>query len=474
VTSRKKVLFRLPSQQCSQSPVLLEIAGTMLKQRRMMLVKQWQVASLLLAILHLNCSDAFTPFSNHASETSLGPSEEFKQTWSIASPTRLGSTMDEHESMEGERLHSQDEDFRTFLNQCCVQSFMFLLRTNRDPHTIRWLDNFTQPALKDYAWKPASPPKFEDESSYVNDYNMLDRKPASELLRYHGLDAMNTTLFSTWEDYFLELLRKSDETLVIETWDPRFPEFDIDVNPASLCSRLISVREQIAGEFVNDLGTISNMGQQIITQYWDEIEMTRERLRAEREAAEESSASGEPPSPPSSEVKDDSMKGFSFQWLGFLDWDPNYDDFVKPSPLRKGNFDLLMLLTTREATIRLLAEGVEDDTTSELETESKEFLRDFFRKRILTCFVGPQRYRRADEFIEDLMLSSPKIITKGSRTIIVDPLNIAEQLLIKRDELAAKWKQIAEVVPVEHSEIRRMQLNRLMGKSTMAEEENWQ
>mmetsp|Transcript_3213 Transcript_3213/g.7041 ORF Transcript_3213/g.7041 Transcript_3213/m.7041 type:complete len:445 (+) Transcript_3213:48-1382(+) len=382
-----------------------------------------------------------------------------------------------HSSSLFDRSSIVDENdiFRTFLNQCCIQSFMFLLRTARDPHTIRWLDNFTSPALSEWAWKPASP-EFNvnyDDGSSVSNSNLMDQSVASEMLRYHGLGAINTTLFATWEDYFLELLQQPDATLIIETWDPRVPEYTVDISPASLCSRMLSVREQIAREFVNDLGAIATFGEQIFAQYWEEINLSREKLQAEREAAESNGSIGAEGSTPSSSTEGelkDPIKGFATQNLIFLEWHPLYDESAAPSPLRKGNFDLLVLLATQEAVHRLIKEGVEDETP-EQEIESTEFLRNFYAERFVSHFSGPQPYRRADDFIEELMLSPPRVVTKDDKVVIVNPLNVAELLLIKRDKVASEWQQIAKEAPQEHAEVRRMQLDRQMGRPMVEEDE---
>ena len=421
--------------------------------------------------------------STYAMDVGILPSAS-----AIAQSTRLylSATPSEYEQFGGDGGTTYENNaFRTFLNQCCVQSFMFLLQTTRDPHTIRWLNNFTKPVLDEWAWKPVSPEfhvDFEDGKS-VDNSDLMDQKVPSELLRFHGLAALNTTLFPTWEDYFLDLLKQPDAELIIETWDPRVPEYTLDINPASLCSRMISVREQIAREFAHDLGVIATMGQQIFTSYWSEIEKSRGKLIAEREAAEAAGTSGEEQatdiegttmssSPSLSEEGElkDSMSGFSGQWLGFLEWDPYWDESDKPSPLRRGNFDLMVLLATQEAVRRLINEGVEDETP-EHEVESTNFLRNFYADRML-YFVGPQRYRRADEFVEELMLTPPVVIAKdGGNALIVNPLNIAELLLIKRDNVASEWQQIAKETPQEHSEIRRMQLDRMMGRPVLRDED---
>jgi hypothetical protein len=70
------------------------------------------------------------------------------------------------------------------------------------------------------------------------------------------------------------------------------------------------------------------------------------------------------------------------------------------------------------------------------------------------------------------MLSPPVVISKDEGSaLIVNPLNIAELLLIKRDKVASEWQQIAKEAPQEHSEIRRMQLDRMMGRPVIRDEE---
>ena len=45
------------------------------------------------------------------------------------------------------------QDIRSFVTQRCIQSFMFLLASTRDLHTVWWLDNFTQPiTINNYFW----------------------------------------------------------------------------------------------------------------------------------------------------------------------------------------------------------------------------------------------------------------------------------------------------------------------------------
>lgn len=335
-----------------------------------------------------------------------------------------------------------ENDFRSFLNQCTIQSFMFLLRSTRDPHTIRWLDNFTRPVVdQDYidAWKSQVDGVGVDGSSYMDN----DTAVPSELLRYHGMGAMNMTLFPTWDSFFRGLLQQNQTILEVETNDPRFPIFDIDINPASLCSRILSVREQIAREFEKDLQSIADIGTAMYHSYWHQLE----KMREEGLKGDGSGATG---------------NEFERQSLMFLEWDPLYDASAPPSPLRKGNFDLLMLYSTQESIHRLIRGGVHFGDESEAQVRDNTlFLHKFYAERLHSHFAGNQRYSRAEEFLEEMFLAD--IDGGNDATTLADPLTVAEAIFSEREQVVLEWKEVASVAPDEHMEIRKLQLNRMMG-----------
>jgi hypothetical protein len=120
-------------------------------------------------------------------------------------------------------------DFEQFLNQCTVQTFMFLLKTLRDPQTILYIEAFTQPSV----WQFREP-----------NLDEAQRLPSggsgnSILLSYHGLTAMNTTAFPSWTSYFVKLLERPVECYIIESWLDHIADYEMEVNPPSLCSRMI-------------------------------------------------------------------------------------------------------------------------------------------------------------------------------------------------------------------------------------------
>ena len=314
-------------------------------------------------------------------------------------------------------------EFETLLNQCSIQSFMFLLKSLRDPQTILYVERFSEPSIQ-------RPTTIAESSGASSD---------SRLLAYHGLGAINTTIFPTWQSYFEKLLDQPVEVHMIESQTAWAPDYELEINPPRLCSRILSVREQIAREWVGDLAVIANMGGLALELYWA-------RLREDR--------GGDRPDPsrPSLRAKSN---------LLFLEFDPLMTDDYMPSPLRKGNFDLLCLASTQEAIHRLLNEmqfsGEQKATSS--------FLRDFYASRILSHFTGSKWYGMADDFLENLLNEPPRTVQVGGQGVfMVDPTSVAEVLLETRRNVALEWQSIARDVPNRHMDIKRKQLNLLMGK----------
>lgn len=323
---------------------------------------------------------------------------------------------------------SLTNDFETFLNQCSIQSFMFLLKTLRDPHTILWVERFTEPAI----------------AQMTKQANALPSGGSSDsrLLAYHGLAAINATIFPTWQTYFEKLLEQPSQSLLIESHTAWAPDYELEINPPSLCSRIISVREQLAKEWVKDLGIISNMGGLTLDLYWA-------RLRAERDKDDGNSLSR--------------PLGAS---LIFLEFDPMATDDYIPSPLRKGNFDLLCLLSTQAAVYQVLNDL---DRQFGAEAASNTFLSNFYAARLESHFIGSKRYGMADSFLEELLHEPPRTLqADGGALALVDPVRLAELVLEARKKVVLEWQDIAKDVPNRHMYVKRKQLNLLMGTSVNA------
>jgi hypothetical protein len=192
---------------------------------------------------------------------------------------------------------------------------------------------------------------------------------------------------------------------------------------------LISVREQISREFARDLDSIADISKSFIHDYFE-----------------------------SQNNKETNQEGYRTN-LMFLD--NIVDDDYLPSPLRKGNFDLLMLLSTQESIHRVL--NSEEDS---VERSSFRFLRNFYAGRIGSHFTGNNWYGRADEFLDELLSTSPCVVQlQDEECDLVEPVRVAELILKERERVALEWLEVALDAPNVHLEIKRLQLQRLMGIS---------
>jgi hypothetical protein len=321
-------------------------------------------------------------------------------------------------------------DFDQFLNQCTAQSFLFLLTTCRDPHTVQYLEKFTKPMI-------SAPPRPRYYSSPENAALSTGDTGNSKFLSYHGLAAMNTTAYPTWDSYFQTLLEQPKKEYLIESGLKYIPDYEMEINPPSLCTRMISVREQIAREFVHDLKILSHMGDDFMAAYWDGIKNGND---------------GDP-----------LRTGISAELL-FLDDERDY----APSPLRKGNFDLIALMATQESIHRLLNNdpkgeggGEEESLTQQsLSKSNRQYLSHFYLQRLVSHFTNRQPYGQWTKFLLELLQSSPTV--SMSADSIVDPTRIVEQILTVRQAVALEWRVRAMEVPDLHVTIKRLQLDLLM------------
>ncbi|KAL3921365.1 MAG: hypothetical protein SGILL_002784 [Bacillariaceae sp.] len=296
----------------------------------------------------------------------------------------------------------------------------------KDRITAHWLEDFVQPVIHKRT-KESTRADHETLSNMADawnekmqgSYQMEARK--IQLLTYHGLGIMNTTIFPSWDSLFEKLLQEETVCYEIESDRPNAPTYTLDIVPASLCSRIISVREQIAREFVNDLDVIAETSLTVLEKY-REKQSTDNKLERIHQYFLEISV---------------------------------HEDYV-PSPLRKGNFDLLLLLTTQEAIHRIL--------NRDMEHESVQFLRNFYAQRIATHFTGSNFYGRADDFLDELLQTLPNVVQlQDSETAFVDPESLVEMIFLEREKVASEWIEISLDVPQSHSVIKRWQLNKLMG-----------
>lgn len=137
---------------------------------------------------------------------------------------------------------------------------------------------------------------------------------------------------------------------------------------------------------------------------------------------------------------------------------------VKSSPIRQGSYDLLFLLSLHESILRVLRDYQE---SSDEKRVSFRWLKEFFFDRLETHFDGPKPYGRADDFIEELLLSTPLLrnALDGRHMELIDPLKIASDILSTRTKVLEDWRQLVSRVPEDHLGLRKALL--------LAQSEQW-
>jgi len=249
--------------------------------------------------------------------------------------------------------------------------------------------------------------------------------------------------------------------------EQRFVEFELEIDPPSLVSRIMSVREQIAREWVADLGTMVTANELILSSYYENLEMSRddEECVDYHDEDEEDCISTEHLAAAygggGSGLDEGTSKKRAFDRSAVMLMSNSIaSDDRGSSPYRKGNFDLLVLLATQESVHRVLREYRE---IGEERKVSFEWLRDFYVSRLPSFFDGDQEHGRADDFLEELLLTPPSMKTVDDTVELVDPMRIAEDIIRTRSEVGEDWKEIVKNVPAEHTELRKVLLARQMG-----------
>ena len=325
-------------------------------------------------------------------------------------------------------------DVRNLLTQRAVQSFMYLLTSVRDPHSAKWIEDFLG---------------------------------AGNQLEYHGTGAGYLSRFGgTWDAPLLAMMEQEKDVVIVSAkrvgkghrgWskdnpylEERFVEFKIDVDPVSLASRILSVREQIAQEWVEDLDILEVANDEILDSYLA-------KARKERQQQNDTGGGGDERS-----NREERTSAFAFERTA-ANIINNKRGFVDgaSSPLRKGNFDLLCNICTQASVHRLLRDLAEAGEAKEV---SFKWLKDFYTNRVAEFFDGDQKYGRADDFLEELLLASPSLIySDKDKASLADPMGIAERIIEIRKEVVAEWKQLMKQVPQDHSSgIRKVLLDKQM------------
>ena len=221
-------------------------------------------------------------------------------------------------------------------------------------------------------------------------------------------------------------------------------EIPIDIDPANLVSRILSVREQIATEWVQDIDILVEANNQILASFFNTLK--------NRRGGHVSNANN-----PSFERKAANMLN-----------DVSRASVDASTPVRRANFDLLYNLCTQAAIHRILREKKANGGDRE---GSFVFLRDYYTGRVDEYFDGELEYGRADDFIDELLQISPSVVWTGDGvTGLVDPVGAAESIIKMRNEVASEWKSLMYDVPKSHVGVQQALLANAMDRSSSSQQ----
>ncbi len=218
----------------------------------------------------------------------------------------------------------------------------------------------------------------------------------------------------------------------------RFVEFEIDIDPPSLVSRIVSVRDQLAAEFVEDLETMKSVNEKILDSYFSNQAKARDQITDE---------SSSPPGKQNAYTRD----------AMFMLSNTMASHSQRSSPFRCGNFDLMVLLSTQESIHRVLRDYRKAGPEREV---SYAWFSEFYTSRVADYFDGQQSYGRADDFLEELLLTPPAFKTEANVVALIDPLRITEDIIRTRSLVAEEWKELMVNVGRDHMELRKALLAR--------------
>lgn len=248
--------------------------------------------------------------------------------------------------------------------------------------------------------------------------------------------------------------------------EDRFVEFEIDIEPPSLVTRILSVRQQISDEWVTDLETLRTINGQILASYHERQTQMRDEEEEEEECAATGSRDGDA-SP--EECTQGLYDRNAVYYMNNKIMEESETDTRASSPFRKSNFDLLALLATQEALHRVLRSY---QNAGEERSVSRDWLKQFYTERLRRYFDGDGEYHRADDFLQALLSTPPSAVELPSSSAtraqigLVDPLRIAQDVLEARTNVTEEWRAIMrDVVPSDHMELQKSILAVRMGKT---------
>ena len=274
------------------------------------------------------------------------------------------------------------------------------------------------------------------------------------LLDFHGSGARFIEEFGgRWDAPLLEMIARPKDRIIISAkrrgrghggWSKNNPylqerwvEIPVDIDPPNLATRILSVREQIAAEWLVDIDVLIEANDDILKSFFEQ-----------QKSQGLAPTSGSFVRTAADKVNNNSRYATTTS-----------------SPFRRSNFDLMYNLCTQAAIHRILRQMLanhEDQSTEFI------FLRDFYTERAEQYFDGDLQYGRADDFIDELLQTTPMVVgnTGASTQNLVDPVHAAEEIIQMRKIVAQDWKAMMSRVSEEHTGIRQALLTNTFSNDT--------
>lgn len=199
--------------------------------------------------------------------------------------------------------------------------------------------------------------------------------------------------------------------LTFFTQEAQFREIEIDIDPPSLANRILSVRDKISKEWIEDMELLISVNSDILASYAERKKEARGTEDCDIDADYERGCSLDQEK---AEFIFGQRTNQSFE-RGAIYFINNHQNFSggNASPLRSSSFDLLFLLTMQEAIHRLLRSYKDAGEEKEV---SFAWLNELYKKSLSKYFDGSHvGFGRSEEFLDEILSTSPALKTVGDK-----------------------------------------------------------
>lgn len=383
-----------------------------------------------------------------------------------------------------------------------------------------YLDNLSKPARAKPKWSPNNSNKKKDEAKEgVAKKSSNETKKKDVLAKKKQQESKSTSRRAFASSRYLDNLsvvtnattsntgssKQSTEESKNPYLEEKTKEYELSIDPPALVRRILSVRELISKEWVEDLDMLIKLNDEItesIEEYnnkvaaknEDEDDSEEENLKVDNKDKNEKEDEDEtddekksdidallkalikdskPEVSPSSlkkSLEKSSKEKDGEQGLKVFDrsilntwsqslWSPKRSS----SPYRKANFDLLLLLATQESIHRVLNNYKNDDS---VRPQTHEWLWDFYIDNVNDYFDGHQTYARSEDFLKE-MFQSPHTLIDTNNGILawIDPAIVAEDIVRERSDVILDWIKVAKNILEEHTDLRRLLFTNMVSKT---------